>query len=127
MYDYRAMDVAHMDIKLVEIKKNNVELPFSMAIHDFSTAGYYPLFTGLFADSTWGLAGSDHDFLQCLWKRLNMPQDNPDLVAMLKKHTEECFPQPGILPTVEPIVYRLTLEELIQKLDRHSKGMDIDQ
>ncbi len=121
-YALRTHHVPNRDAKLFELWKPHCDIPFTVMIQPYSTKGDIPFFSSLFACSSWGVARLDAEFLKHVWKDMGMP-GLLDLDALLKKHTEECMPGDGnAQPTVEPKVYRSTIELVLKNLDRVDEG-----
>jgi len=73
----------------------------------------------LYVSQSWGVANYDYGFLVKLWGFLDMEKDYGELnlEQRLKDDIEKCNSN----PLLEPEVYRETLEEVREKLEKARK------
>lgn len=96
--------------------------PYTVVVHDFDNRGYYPLFWSLFVCESWGTSFADIQFLKNLWTELYMPTvyGDFDLDEIIKTGQEES------LRSV-PVVYRKSIEEVLETLQSRERGTVISQ
>ena len=120
-YEFNSHLIESRDVMFCEIMSGG-NIPWTVIIRNYSVRGYKPLFTSLFACNSWSSAYNlQHtraiNFLHKLWGYLGM-LGNMDLDTMLKEATEACYPREGGgVPTVQPEVYRRTLEQVMENFD----------
>jgi hypothetical protein len=109
------------NIAYCQVMKPYTDLPYTVVIRDFDTVGFEPLFTALYAASSWGVCNHDHVFLTKLWAYLNMYGDL-DLENRLAAEIKKC--QEG---KPEPEVYRLDISGVKEQLSlKHKRRNVID-
>ena len=108
-------DGKSVDMMLYEVIKPNTELPYTVVIYDYANNGDLKFFSSLFICHSWGVCRKDIEFLEQYWKFLGHTEKF-DLDALLKHHTEECYPSADKPLAAEPVVYRRTLEDVKKTL-----------
>jgi len=122
-YSYRTLVDNDRDLIYVEVLKPFTDRPYTVIIRAYSKRGILPFFTSLYVCSSWGVCNSDHVFLTRLWDYLDMSTNHGDfdLPNRLKKDIEACYPGKGRVPDSEPEVYRLTIEQVREQLNKKRK------
>lgn len=122
-YSFRYFHLEEDDIMLFEVCKPFTDLPYTSVIRSFSIVGPKPFFPSLYICTTWGVSRHDLPFLKHLWEvefHYNVLDFNMD--SMLKEATEACYPSPGMIPQLEPEVYRRSIEQVIETLAERKTG-----
>ena len=110
------------DTMIYQIIKPFTDLPYTTITREFSRVGHTPFFTSLFICQSWGICKEDIAFLHQVWKNLKMGGEfNLDL--LLKERTEKCYPSSGQAPEPEPVVYRRSLLQVLQLLEKRKNGV----
>jgi hypothetical protein len=117
-YSFETKQIEEADLMICQVNKPKVR-PFTVILSSFNTEGYTRLFTDLFACDDWGRCETDIKFLKDLWAHLKMVNEF-DIEALLKTATEGCYPNESGLIYSEPVVYRKTIEEI---LNGEARGM----
>jgi len=123
-YSFRYHHIEEDDIMLFEVCKPFTETPYTSVIRSFSINGPKPFFSSLYICTSWGVSRHDLPFLKHLWEvefHFNLLEFDMD--AMLKEATEACYPSPGMIPQLEPEVYRRTIEQVINTLEDKKRGI----
>lgn len=111
------------DIMLYQVEKPFTDLPYTSVLRQFSLKGPRPFFTSLYVCSSWGVSRYDLLFLKDLWiHEFKLAEDEFDMDAMLKASTEACYPQPGMIPELEPEVYRRDINHVKNVLQEKKEG-----
>lgn len=108
------------DLCLAQVRKPFTDRPYTVVIRKFSQNGFLHLFSSLYLIDSWG-ADTDNQFLKHLWDELEM-EGTFDLDQILHDHCEKCFPGEGHVPISEPEVYRKTIEETMNEIQRKREG-----
>ena len=118
-YEFSYIVDKDADLAICQVDKPNTDRPYTLVIRNYTTRGLEPLFTGLYVSQSWGVANHDYGFLVKLWGFLDMEKDyGPlNLEQRLKDDIEKCNSN----PLLEPEVYRETLEQVQEKLERARK------
>ena len=122
-YSFRYHHLEEDDIMLFEVCKPFTDLPYTSVIRSFSLVGPKPFFPSLYVCTTWGVSRYDLPFLKHLWQvefHLNVLEFNMD--KMLQEATEACYPSPGMIPALEPEVYRRSIEHVVGILAERKTG-----
>lgn len=108
------------DTMFYQVTKPFTDLPYTTLTHNFSEKGHLPFFTSLFICQSWGVCKEDVAFLKKVWD--DWMQGEFDLDKLLKERTEECYPSPTKVPEPEPVVYRRTIDQVLQTLQKRREG-----
>lgn len=122
-YSFKKEWIKVDDIMLYEVQKPFTDLPYTSVLRNFSLKGVRPFFTSLYVCSSWGVSRHDLVFLKELWvHEFNLDIEEFNIDLMLKEATEACYPQPGMIPELEPEVYRRDIEHVKQVLQEQKEG-----
>lgn len=119
-YALRTLPVEGRDAKFYELWKPHCDLPFTVMIQPYSQKGDKRFFSSLFACTSWGVARLDAEFLKHVWLDMGLPEEF-NLQQLVKEHVEACLPG-AECPEVEPLIYRKTIEEVMQMLQHIDDG-----
>ncbi len=118
-YGFRYFHLEPRDIMVYEVVKPHTDLPYTTLTTEYSARGHLPFFSSLFINTTWGVCNTDIAFLRQVWSYLCM-EGECDLERLFKDRVEACFPSPTRVPEQEPMVWRRSLEEIVE---RYSSGV----
>lgn len=128
-YAFREYLILERDTMLYEIVRPSTLLPFTVVIEKFSKKGPVYLFTDIYGSNEWDMNRSecrfDFIFLQNLWMFLKM--DGEFTMSIVKKRVDACYPNrlsEGEVPETEPIVYRRSIENVLQSLLKKDLGFN---
>jgi hypothetical protein len=122
-YSFRYHHVEEDDIMLFEVCKPFTDLAYTSVIRSFSVVGPKPFFPSLYICTSWGVSRHDLPFLKHLWEQeFHWSLDDFDMDEMLREATEACYPSPGVVPQLEPEVYRRCIEEVLLTLEERKTG-----
>ncbi len=118
-YEFEYIVDKEGDLAICQVDKPYTDRPYTVVIRNYTARGLEPLFTGLYVSQSWGVANYDYGFLVKLWDFLDMEKDyGPlNLEQRLKDDIAKC----NANPLLEPEVYRETLEEVREKLEKARK------
>jgi len=104
------------DIAFCQIDKPFTDRPYTVVIRNYSQKGIVPVFTALYIAQSWGVASHDYAFLVKLWDYLELEIEHGplNLEQRLKADIERCKSNPEL----EPEVYRETLTQVREKLQK---------
>ena len=130
-YGFREYLILERDTMLYEVVRPNTLLPFTVVVEKFSTKGPVYLFTDIYGSNEWDINRSDcrfdFIFLQNLWVFLKM--DGEFSMSVVKKRVDACYPDrmsKGEVPEIEPIVYRRSIENVLQSLLKKDLGFNMN-
>ncbi len=118
-YGFRYYHLEPRDIMIYEVIKPHTDNPYTTLTPEYSKKGHLPFFSSLFICNSWGVCNADLSFLHQIWRYLNMEGDC-DLEQLYKDRTASCYPSPSTVPEPEPMVFRRTLEEIVE---RYASGL----
>lgn len=122
-YSFRYYHMEEDDVMLFEVCKPFTDLPYTSVIRSFSLVGPKPFFPSLYICTSWGVSRYDLPFLKHLWEvEFHWNVLDFDMDKMLKEATEACYPTPGMIPQMEPEVYRRTIEQVVETLSERKTG-----
>lgn len=124
-YELKTRYFADHDTIIYEVKKPYTDLPYTTITKNFSNVGHTPFFTSLFICQSWGVCKEDILFLKKTWNEMNMDGEF-DLDVLLKERTEACYPSDNRAPEPEPTVYRRTLQQVLDLLQKRQNGSKIN-
>jgi hypothetical protein len=109
-YGYSEYLIVDKGVKVYEIIKPNVDLPYVTIVENYKDAqDDLDMFSGFFAASSWGVAISDIQFMSQLWKWKMMPGEfNCEEVVKARVDRVVKGGEP------EPRVWRNTLQNVIE-------------
>jgi hypothetical protein len=123
-YSLRKEYVEEDDIMLYEVCKPFTDLPYTSVIRNFSLKGAKPFFPSLYICPSWGVSRHDLPFLKFIWAHeFGFDSNEFDMDLFLKEATEACYPQPGMIPELEPEVYRRSIEDVLITLQDRKNGV----
>lgn len=123
-YSLRKEYVEEDDIMLYEVCKPFTDLPYTSVIRSFSLKGAKPFFPSLYICPSWGVSRHDLPFLKYVWSsEFGFDPNEFDMDLFLKEATEACYPQPGMIPELEPEVYRRSIEDVLITLRDRKNGV----
>ena len=127
-YNFRQHFLEERDTMLYEITRPNTLLPFTVLVEKFSVFGKRRLFSDIYGSSEWDMnrreCRYDYLFLQNLWKWMDL--EGEFTMNVVKDRVEGCYPgklNEGICPDPEPIVYRRSIEFVINSLCKKDNGL----
>ncbi len=111
-YSARFIDADKVDIRVFEIKKSNVTLPWTIIVFDHSKVGDRQMFSDIFYSSDWdekrgedGFVSDDIKFCIGYWKELGLDKLHGNFSPSHVQFDEKRI----------PAVYRKDAEEVIMK------------
>ena len=123
-YTLRKEYIEEDDIMLYEVCKPFTDLPYTSVIRSFSLKGAKPFFPSLYICPSWGVSRHDLPFLKFIWSHeFGFDEKEFDMDLFLKEATEACYPQPGMIPELEPEVYRRKIEDVLITLQERKNGV----
>lgn len=122
-YNFRHYYLEPRDIMVYEVVKPHTDLPYTTITAEYKEKGHLPFFSSLFISESWGICAHDISFLKQIWTHLKMDGEF-DVEKLYRDRVEACTPGPGRIPDAEPIVYRRTLEEIVE---RYASGNALPQ
>jgi len=108
-YSYEYKIIEDIDTLICQVTRPRETVPYLVVIKSYSKVGVEPLFSNLFADSTWGKCEGDIKFLKKLW--IEFMHGDFDINQILLESTRRCFPSENEVPDAEPIVYKMTIQD----------------
>ena len=113
-YEFAYVVDLDCDLAICQVDKPHTDRPYTLVIRNYSSRDLAPLFTGLYVSQSWGVASHDYGFLVKLWGFLDLEKDHGplNLEDRLKQDIERCKSN----PTLEPEMYRETLDQVKEKL-----------
>lgn len=112
--DTRYID--YLDIKVYQVTKPEC-LPFTIVVRDWSRKGDKYFFSDIYGSLDWDKNRTsdrfDFPFLQETWRGMLPGEFTMDVV---KDRIEECTPRVGHLPEAEPEIYRVGLDDVVERL-----------
>lgn len=118
-YKFEHQHLPELDLMIVSVTKPFVLKPFTIICQQYSVKGFVDFFTDLYCDSEWGKDHADISFLKYAWKKLDQRGDL-DMDSLLKQRTSEFLPTEGIVKA-EPIVYRMSIDDLLKNYRKGEK------
>lgn len=98
---------------ICEIKRNNTDRPYTVIVNDYKENKFKSMFSAFYFDDSWGF-GYDNTFLLNLSKELGY---EIDLEEEYISRAKRCKFDGENLPEAAPEVYRMTIEDLINKMN----------
>lgn len=112
-YKFESKFIKEADLMIYQVTKPFVERPFTVLVEKFSHNGARSLFTDLFNCPDWGREHIDIQFLESLWRHLDLLDDAPfDIEKMLECATAACYPNESGEIRSEPRVYRRAIGQM---------------
>ncbi len=127
-YRFREHMILERDTMLYEIIRPNTLLPFTVVVEGYSKKGAVYLFSDIYGSSEWDMnrleCRFDFIFLQNLWRFMKL--DGEFTTEVVKRRVDACYPDrlaEGIAPEPEPVVYRRSIENVVQSLMKKDLGL----
>ena len=127
-YGFQSYFIDDRDTMLYQITRPGELLPFTVVVEKFSVYGVKRLFTDIYGSSDWDYNRQDcrfdFTFLQNLWTHLGL--EGEFTTELVKARVDACYPGrlgEGIAPETEPIVYRRSIENVLQSLKNKDFGI----
>lgn len=116
-YSFRKFHDEAQNTMYYEVFAPSSDIPFTVVVPEYSAKSDVWFFSDIYACNAWDsnrLTGRfDFTFLQELWKYLKLPGEFT--MQVVKDRVDACYPGrcKGVMPTPEPIVYRRSLNKVI--------------
>jgi hypothetical protein len=108
--------ITDQDIMFYQVKKPQVEIPYTTYTENFSERGHLDFFTSLFICESWGCS-TDVNFLSEIWKFLGMT-GKFNIEDLYCDRVARC-----IKGEAEPVVYRAFLDDVMQTVKDAKSGV----
>jgi len=126
-YHFRTHHIEERDTMLYEITRPGTILPFTVVIEKYSVHGNTRLFSDIYGSDDWDMnrreCRFDYLFLQNLWKWMQLSGEFT--MNVVKERVDSCYPdrlKEGVVPESEPIVYRRSIENVIDSIKKKDQG-----
>lgn len=131
-YNFRQHFIEERDTMIYEVIRPNTLLPFTVLVERFSTVGKKRLFSDIYGSNEWDMnrreCRYDYLFLQNLWKWMEL--EGEFTMNVVKERVDGCYPgrlSEGVFPEPEPIVYRRSIEYVLDSLCKKDNGIVFEE
>lgn len=130
-YEFKKFYLEPFDVMFYEVSRPGTTIPFTVVVVNYSLKNDEYFFTDIYASSSWDYNRReclhDFNFLRALWTDFfKLPGEFK--MELVKARIDRCTPEKlakGVVPESEPLVYRRSMDTVIEAYKQRSSIVEI--